>query len=181
MSVWTHFAPFSWLRVGVAATESGLCAVSFFKTPDSFVQYLAKHVQDLPWRDDDGSSLLARPLEQLDAYFRGAGRHFDVPLDLHGTPFQMRVWRALVQIPYGQTISYSGLAEQLGSPKGTRAVGSANGRNPIAIVVPCHRVIAAHGSLGGYAGGLDLKRWLLDLESEGRPPGEPPRQLGLAL
>jgi len=181
MSAWTQFAPFPWLRVSLAATESGLCAVSFLKNPDFFVQYLTKRIDGLPWHRDDQSSLLKQPMEQLDAYFRGAGRHFDLPLDLRGTAFQMRVWRALLQIPYGHTISYLGLAEQLNIPKGTRAVGSANGRNPIAIVVPCHRVIAAGGSLGGYAGGLDLKRWLLDLESGGRPPGEPPRQLGLAL
>ncbi len=103
-------------------------------------------------------------VEQLAAYFAGELIDFDVELDLRGTEFQRRVWRALLTIPYGETRSYGQIAEQIGAPGSARAVGLANGRNPIAIVVPCHRVIGAGGSLTGYGGGLDRKRTLLDLE-----------------
>ena len=103
--------------------------------------------------------------EQLDAYFAGALDAFDLELDPHGTPFQQRVWKELVTIPYGETISYSELARRLGDPKLVRAVGLANGRNPISIVIPCHRVIGADGSLVGYGGGLERKRWLLEHEA----------------
>jgi methylated-DNA-[protein]-cysteine S-methyltransferase len=103
--------------------------------------------------------------EQLDAYFAGELDSFDLPLALDGTPFQMRVWEELARIPFGETISYSELARRLGDPKLVRAVGVANGRNPISIVIPCHRVIGADGSLVGYGGGLDRKRWLLEHEA----------------
>jgi methylated-DNA-[protein]-cysteine S-methyltransferase len=107
-------------------------------------------------------------VEQLDAYFAGELTEFDLPLRLHGTPFQQRVWAALRDIPYGETISYGQLAARIGQPTASRAVGLANGRNPISIIVPCHRVIAAGGKLGGYGGGLDRKRILLDLEGASR-------------
>ena len=103
--------------------------------------------------------------EQLDAYFAGELETFDLDLDPHGTPFQQRVWDELTRIPYGETISYSELAHRLGDPKLVRAVGLANGRNPISIVIPCHRVIGADGSLVGYGGGLERKRWLLEHEA----------------
>jgi methylated-DNA-[protein]-cysteine S-methyltransferase len=101
---------------------------------------------------------------QLDQYFAGERRAFDLPLVLDGTPFQLRVWAALQEIPYATTISYGELARRIGCPLASRAVGLANGRNPVSIIVPCHRVIGADGSLTGYGGGLDRKRWLLDLE-----------------
>ena len=101
---------------------------------------------------------------QLEEYFRGQRQKFNLPLAPSGTAFQQRVWRALQDIPYGQTESYGDLARRLGKPKASRAVGSANGANPIPIVIPCHRVIASNGGLGGYAGGLALKRQLLKLE-----------------
>jgi methylated-DNA-[protein]-cysteine S-methyltransferase len=100
----------------------------------------------------------------LNAYFAGELRDFDLPLDLQGTPFQLGVWRALRDIPYGVTISYGELARRIGTPKGSRAVGLANGANPIAIVVPCHRVIGSNGKLTGYGGGLGNKETLLALE-----------------
>ncbi len=106
---------------------------------------------------------------QLDEYFAGERTTFDVPLRLEGTEFQQRVWDALCAIPYGETISYGELARRVGNPKASRAVGSANGRNPVAIIVPCHRVIAADGTLGGYGGGLGRKTVLLDLEAAHRP------------
>ncbi|GAB5521762.1 MAG: methylated-DNA--[protein]-cysteine S-methyltransferase [Rhodothermales bacterium] len=105
-------------------------------------------------------------IEQLDAYFAGTLTNFDLPLAPTGTPFQQRVWAALKDLPYGTTTSYGALAHMLGDPKLTRAVGSANGRNPIGIIIPCHRVIGADGSLTGYAGGLENKRFLLDLEAK---------------
>ena len=101
---------------------------------------------------------------QLEEYFAGARRDFDLPLDLRGTEFQLRCWRALVRIPYGETRSYAEQARAVGCPRGFRAVGLANHDNPIAIVVPCHRVINSDGKLGGYGGGLDLKLRLLRLE-----------------
>jgi len=102
--------------------------------------------------------------EQLDAYFAGELDRFDVPMAVHGTDFQKRVWDQLVQIPFGETISYSELARRMGDPKLVRAVGVANGRNPISIIIPCHRVIGADGSLVGYGGGLERKKWLLEHE-----------------
>ena len=110
--------------------------------------------------------------EQLDQYFAGDRREFDVDLDPQGSEFELRVWRALRQIPYGETESYGRLADRIGHPGHARAVGAANGRNPIAVVIPCHRVIGADGRLTGYAGGLERKRLLLDLEA-------PPAQLDL--
>jgi methylated-DNA-[protein]-cysteine S-methyltransferase len=103
-------------------------------------------------------------VEQLDEYFAGERREFDLELDLVGTNFQRRVWEALLTIPYGETRSYGYIAEQIGSPGAFRAVGLANGRNPIGIIVPCHRVIGANGSLIGYGGGLERKTILLELE-----------------
>lgn len=113
-------------------------------------------------RDD---ATLPAVREQLVAYFAGDLREFDLPLDVGGTPFQQQVWKALTTIPYGETWSYRDLAEALGNPKAVRAVGLANGRNPVSIVVPCHRVVGADGSLTGYGGGLDAKRWLLAHEA----------------
>ena len=106
--------------------------------------------------------------EQMGEYLAGERREFDLVLRAAGSPFQLAVWAALRQIPYGETISYGELAERVGRPGAARAVGLANGRNPISIVVPCHRVIGASGTLTGYGGGLERKRYLLDLEA-GRP------------
>ncbi|HEY5178595.1 MAG TPA: methylated-DNA--[protein]-cysteine S-methyltransferase [Dermatophilaceae bacterium] len=102
--------------------------------------------------------------DQLDAYFAGELTRFDLPLAPHGSEFQRRVWAALQEIPYGRTESYGELAGRIGSPGGARAVGLANGKNPIGIIIPCHRVVGADGSLTGYGGGLDRKKQLLDLE-----------------
>jgi methylated-DNA-[protein]-cysteine S-methyltransferase len=102
---------------------------------------------------------------QLAEYFAGQRRAFDLPLAMAGSPFQRRVWRALQDIPYGETISYGELARRIGVPSASRAVGVANGRNPVSVIVPCHRVIGADGSLTGYGGGLARKRLLLELEA----------------
>lgn len=115
------------------------------------------------WRQDRGA--FAPVVDQLDAYFAGDRSDFDVALALEGTEFQRQVWAALLEIPYGQTRSYGDIARRIGRPGASRAVGSANNANPVAIIVPCHRVIGADGSLVGYGGGLDRKRQLLDLEA----------------
>jgi methylated-DNA-[protein]-cysteine S-methyltransferase len=109
-------------------------------------------------------SVLREAVKQLKAYFAGDLHDFDLPLRMEGTPFQLSVWRALREIPYGETISYGELARRIGNPSGSRAVGLANGSNPIAIVVPCHRVIGSNGKLTGYGGGLENKELLLNLE-----------------
>ncbi|MEB3051758.1 methylated-DNA--[protein]-cysteine S-methyltransferase [Mycolicibacter sp. MYC123] len=114
------------------------------------------------WQRDD--TAFPDVVEQLGAYFAGDLTEFDLAYTMGGTEFQRRVWTALLTIPYGQTRSYGELADQIGSPSASRAVGLANGRNPISIIVPCHRVIGANGSLTGYGGGIERKRALLDLE-----------------
>ncbi|MEM9037765.1 MAG: methylated-DNA--[protein]-cysteine S-methyltransferase [Actinomycetota bacterium] len=101
---------------------------------------------------------------QLDEYFAGERTSFDLPLDLRGTEFQVAAWEALAEIPYGETVSYSEQAERIGRPTAVRAIGAANGKNPVSIVLPCHRVVGADGSLTGFAGGVDAKRALLDHE-----------------
>lgn len=117
-------------------------------------------------RDDDR---LASVRTQIDEYFAGRRQRFDVALDLEGTPFQKTVWTALCDIGFGETSSYGELARRIGNPNAMRAVGLANGRNPVAIIVPCHRVIGADGSMTGYGGGVERKRFLLELESRQRP------------
>lgn len=108
--------------------------------------------------------ILCAAQKQLAEYFAGTRQQFDLPLDFEGTDFQKKVWQALLQIPYGETRSYKQIAVQLGNPKAVRAVGAANGKNPISIIAPCHRVIGASGKLVGFAGGLDNKQLLLKLE-----------------
>jgi methylated-DNA-[protein]-cysteine S-methyltransferase len=130
------------------------------------------HMQDGPhprriapsWHHDP--SAFAGVRAQLAQYFAGERTRFDVEMVLDGSPFQVRVWRALCAIPYGETVSYSQLARSVGAPTSARAVGLANARNPISIIVPCHRVIGADGSLTGYGGGLERKRALLELEAD---------------
>ena len=112
----------------------------------------------------ESTPLLAETIRQLEEYFAGKRHDFDLPLAPQGTPFQQRVWTALRQIPYGTTASYGQIAAAIGNPKASRAVGMANNRNPIAVIIPCHRVIGADGSLVGYGGGLPIKKQLLELE-----------------
>lgn len=112
----------------------------------------------------DHLPLFEETRRQLEEYFSGTRQNFDLPLNPSGTAFQRRVWRALLDIPYGTALSYRELARRVDCPKGYRAVGQANGKNPIPILIPCHRVIGADGTLGGYSAGLDRKRFLLELE-----------------
>ncbi len=125
--------------------------------------------------------VLKETSRQIDAYFHRDLRDFDLPLALKGTPFQVAAWRALQQIPYGATRSYAEQAKAIGSPSAVRAVGAANGRNPIPIVIPCHRVIGSNGRLVGFGGGLPLKRYLLDLESSHFVPALVPQRGAVEL
>jgi methylated-DNA-[protein]-cysteine S-methyltransferase len=136
-------------RLWLAAADGGLGSIAFHGPAGA--------------TSDD--ALLREADEQLSAYFAGELRRFDLPLSPRGTDFQRRVWDAVAAVPYGTTTTYSRLAAAIGSPSATRAVGAANGRNPLPIVVPCHRVIGASGALTGYGGGLDVKRALLALEA----------------
>jgi methylated-DNA-[protein]-cysteine S-methyltransferase len=112
------------------------------------------------------AGLFAEAVEQVEEYFAGSRTHFDLPLGPVGTEFQQRVWEALQAIPYGQTVAYGQIATKIGNPAASRAVGLANGRNPIGIIVPCHRVVGSTGCLTGYGGGLERKQFLLDFERE---------------
>ena len=125
--------------------------------------YMEPHDIGADWRHDD--AVLRPAVKQVQAYFAGELRDFDLSLVCQGTAFQRHVWDALRAIPYGETISYGELARRIGRPTASRAVGAANGCNPISIIVPCHRVIGANGTLTGYGGGLDRKRWLLEHET----------------
>jgi methylated-DNA-[protein]-cysteine S-methyltransferase len=116
------------------------------------------------WRRDD--NLFREAADQLRAYFAGELTDFDLPLATTGAPFQQRVWAELRKIPYGSTVSYGELARRMGSPKASRAVGAANGGNPISIIIPCHRVIGSNGKLTGYGGGIERKKFLLEFEAE---------------
>jgi len=140
----------------LAASERGLTCLLF--------EQWAHGPGRTGWLPDDGSAILAAARTQLAEYFDHQRTRFDVPLDLRGTPFQVEVWQALRSIPFGVTISYGELARRVHSKNGFRAVGAANGRNPVAIIVPCHRVIGANGDLTGFGGGIERKRWLLDHE-----------------
>jgi len=144
------FAGDLWLRL--IASGAGIRVIEFAPFSDFSAQPNA------------ANPLLAEAARQLHAYFAGSLRRFDLPLDLAGTEFQRRVWMELTRIPYGETRSYQDVARAVGAPNAVRAVGAANGANPIPIVVPCHRVIGAGGKLVGYGGGLPLKRRLLALE-----------------
>jgi methylated-DNA-[protein]-cysteine S-methyltransferase len=149
-------------RVLVAATETGLVRVSFRRTEAAFAADLREQLGVEPVRS---ATRTADIVHQLRAYFAGERRAFDVRLDLrHVSPFQRRVLMAAASVPAGQVVSYGEIARRIGQPRGSRAVGQALGNNPIPIVIPCHRVIAAGGRIGGYGGGLPTKRKLLRLE-----------------
>ncbi|MEC0248822.1 methylated-DNA--[protein]-cysteine S-methyltransferase [Paenibacillus chitinolyticus] len=149
----------------LAGTETGLCAIEFGSGPEA-VRKLEQ------WTDRwiPGGTVVPSPgglreiREQLEEYFSGQRRSFDLAFDLRGTEFQLRVWKALLSVPYGATASYKDIAAAIGSPQAVRAVGGANNRNPVPIVIPCHRIIGAGGQLVGYGGGLPVKTALLELE-----------------
>lgn len=126
--------------------------------------------QTADWHEVSQAEPFAQTQAQLTEYFSRQRQHFEIPIAAQGTNFQKRVWQLLPQIPFGETCSYGSLARQLGQPGSARAVGAANGRNPLSIIVPCHRVIAANGKLTGYAGGVERKQWLLAHEQSVNEP-----------
>jgi methylated-DNA-[protein]-cysteine S-methyltransferase len=152
----TISSPIGSLRL--MASERGLCAVLFNAGRNNRVFFEGL----LEQRDDH--PLLLRAATQLEEYFTGKRKQFDIQLDMRGTVFQIKSWRELAKIPYGQTITYGEQARRLGDAGKARAVGMANGRNPLPIIIPCHRVIGVSGSLTGFSGGLDKKEFLLSLE-----------------
>jgi methylated-DNA-[protein]-cysteine S-methyltransferase len=146
----------------LAATEKGLCGLYFeqhkyFSGPQG-------------WRRDASNPHLKAAIYQLDEYFADVRRDFDIPLDLAGTTFQQAVWEALRSLPFGDTSTYQAIAQRIANPKAIRAAGTAIGRNPVSIIVPCHRVVGTSGSLSGYAGGLERKRYLLEHEGQLQAP-----------
>ncbi|MDF2630461.1 MAG: methylated-DNA--[protein]-cysteine S-methyltransferase [Symbiobacteriaceae bacterium] len=148
---------------GAVVTPAGLARLTFPDEPMGLCHAWARRWEPTAELTDNGPAL-APVAEQLAAYFDRTLQVFDLPLDLRGTPFQQEVWQALTAIPFGATCSYAHIALQIGRPKAVRAVGAANGANPVPIIVPCHRVIGSNGKLTGYAGGLGLKQRLLELE-----------------
>jgi methylated-DNA-[protein]-cysteine S-methyltransferase len=152
MVEWTEVRVVDDLILRLVATKIGLRAVQFqpFSTD--------------PGERNDANQWMDQAVQELRAYFAGKLRVFQVPLDMEGTEFQLSVWNALTRIPYGETRSYAQIAQTVARPNAVRAVGAANGANPVAIIVPCHRVIGSNGTLTGYGGGLPLKKRLLELE-----------------
>jgi len=158
------------------ASDRGLCALEFERPRRAGIVLHARLERRLqrffPAHEivDEVTPILARTRDWLSAYFDGVSAEAaDLPLDLRGAPFERRVWTALVDIPPGATSSYGVIAARLGAPGASRAVGAANGANPVSIIVPCHRVIGSSGKLTGYGGGLDRKQWLLNHEARWRP------------
>jgi O-6-methylguanine DNA methyltransferase len=150
----------------LAATPKGICSVHFgrFREQEAELRrWSQQHLPGSPWVPQPEA--VAHAAKQLDEYFAGRRTAFDLELDLHGTPFQLKVWNALRRIPYGTTASYKQIGQMIGSEKAARAIGGANNRNPVSIIVPCHRVIGADGSLVGYGGGLNIKQFLLKREN----------------
>lgn len=141
----------------LAGDEEGLRHLAFDRG-----RYPVEPARDWEW--DEGYALFSRTDRELRSYFAGSLRSFSLPLAPVGTPFQLRVWNALLRVPHGKTLSYTELARRAGRPKAVRAAGAANARNPISILIPCHRIVGRDGSLTGYGGGLDAKRTLLELE-----------------
>ncbi|ALJ11790.1 methylated-DNA--[protein]-cysteine S-methyltransferase [Sphingopyxis macrogoltabida] len=156
----THYFKTIWSPVGeltLVANAEGLAAILWENDRPGRVRLG-------PLTEDDKHPVLVETERQLGEYFAGERREFDVPLSFAGSDFQKRVWRALLAIPFGETRSYGEIADQLGNAGASRAVGAANGRNPISIIAPCHRVVGSTGKLTGFAGGLEAKAFLLELE-----------------
>jgi methylated-DNA-[protein]-cysteine S-methyltransferase len=157
MSLFYKYFPSPVGKLKLVASDTGLVAILW--EDDN-----PRRVPLTGLAEDNSQKILLETERQLNQYFAGKRGVFSIPLDMRGTAFQKNVWRALQEIPFGKTLSYGEIAKQLGRPTASRAVGAANGRNPISIVVPCHRVIGSSGKLTGFAGGLDAKAHLLNLE-----------------
>lgn len=152
------------LSSSIIATPLGLLRIEASGQGVRLVTFVDETVESLDQSTPDANEILAAATEQLSEYFAGSRREFSVPLDPAGTEFQRAVWRALAGIPHGRTSTYGEIARIIEQPTAYQAVGLANGRNPIAIIVPCHRVVGTNGKLTGYAGGIERKRWLLGHE-----------------
>lgn len=172
MMTGTHYiAPAGLPTISLVAKDGRLILLDWHC--DKTERLFARINQQAVWLDLDlldehesNQAVLLGAVAQLDEYFQGVRTQFDIPLDVSfGTPFERMVWQALQKIPYGQTVSYATLAGHIGKPTAFRAVANANGKNPISIIIPCHRVIASDGRLGGYTGGIDIKKQLLSLEN----------------
>jgi methylated-DNA-[protein]-cysteine S-methyltransferase len=153
-------------RVAAFETRTGKCTLRATAGDSGLETLELNPVEPSAYACEDHHPVVSETMRQLAAYFAGERSEFDLPLTPEGTEFQKRVWKALVEIPYGETRSYTEIAHRVGKPAAVRAVGAANGRNPIGIIVPCHRVIGSSGKLVGYGGGLPMKRMLLELEAE---------------
>ena len=151
----------------IVGTERGIC---WLGTPGTTLEmglnWVERKMNFASVVEDASCEPLRQAVDQLERYFAGEHAQFTCPLDLYGTPFQLKVWNALTRIPFGETRTYAEVAREIGHPSAVRAVGAANGANPVAIIVPCHRVIGSNGSLTGYGGGLPTKSWLLNLEKK---------------
>ena len=143
----------------VVASDKGVRYISFENDAHP------KSYQNMSVMDDASHPVVARTVQQLNEYLQGTRTSFDLPLDVRGTEFQVHAWNALAKVPYGTTASYKQQAASIGRPTATRAIGAANGRNPVVVVLPCHRIVGADGSLTGFGGGLPVKKWLLDHEA----------------
>ena len=163
----SFYSPFL-KNVFVASTPKGLCMVDFLTSERRFVEELKSYFAAELVKDDRRNG---KAVSQIKQYLKGRLKRFDLSLDLRGTPFQKKVWLALGRIPYGKTQSYQDVGKSIGHPKAFRAVGNANGRNPIPIVLPCHRVIESNGGLGGFGHGIKVKKQLLDFEKTHGQPG----------
>jgi len=148
-------------KVFMASTERGVCFVDFVRTEKAFLKRLKERFPGKIVRDDRKNRNV---VNQLKRYLKGELYRFDCKLDFRGTPFQKKVWSALAKIPYGRTRSYGDIAQTIGHPKAFRAVGNANGRNSIPLIIPCHRVIESNGGLGGFGHGIKVKKQLLEFE-----------------
>ena len=165
MSLFYTIAPSPVGKLKIVATDRGLAAV-LWENEDP------KRVRLGAMLENPQHPVLVQTMQQLREYFAGARTNFTVPLDMTGTEFQKRVWSALLAIPFGETRTYGELARQLGNPKASRAVGAANGKNPISIITPCHRMVGSDGSLTGFAGGLATKQFLLTHEGRRERSGK---------
>ncbi|MBT2570707.1 methylated-DNA--[protein]-cysteine S-methyltransferase [Planococcus sp. ISL-110] len=161
---WSTIEHDSW-KLHIARTENGLCYVgSPEESYEEFTTYVKKRFPAATLEKND--EMLRDYVQELMVYLKGLRQEFSLPVDIQGTPFQQRTWRALKEIPYGQTFSYSEIADCIGGPTAVRAVATAIGANPLLITVPCHRVIGKNGAMSGYRGGLSFKRFLLELEAQ---------------
>jgi O-6-methylguanine DNA methyltransferase len=149
-------------NIYIARTQKGLCLISFTKSENEFLKQLSRHSED---EVIFAPKMLRKETSQIKRYLEGTRRVFKLRTDISGSDFQRKVWAAISRIPYGRTVSYSRLAKNVRESKAFRAVANACGKNPLPIVIPCHRVVAKSGSLGGYTGGIGIKRNLLDLEN----------------